>query len=99
MLTSRKHLTQLLKPRIYVVLSKNARKILCHSKKEKMYQIQTYSKKSEEVKTVILRYIFGYYNTQRVNSFNEGEIPPVTLRTSKHFSSHAACYLLISVFF
>ena len=38
----------------------------------KLYQIPTYRMKREEVKTVIFRYIFGYYNTLRINSFNEG---------------------------
>ena len=59
-------------------------------KKEKLYQIPTYRMKREEVKTVIFRYIFGYYNTQRINSFNEGGLPPVALRTSKQLSHHAA---------
>ena len=39
-------------------------------KKEKLYQLPTYRMKREEVKTAIFRYIFGYYNTQRINSFN-----------------------------
>ncbi|HEZ7990880.1 MAG TPA: IS3 family transposase [Ruminococcus sp.] len=59
-------------------------------KKEKLYQIPTYRMKRKEVKTVIFRYIFGYYNTQRINTFNEGGLPPVTLRTSKQISHHAA---------
>ncbi len=59
-------------------------------KKEKLYQIPTYRMKREEVKTVIFRYIFGYYNTQRINSFNEGGLPPVALRNSKQLSYHAA---------
>ncbi|WP_037324667.1 IS3 family transposase, partial [Ruminococcus flavefaciens] len=59
-------------------------------KKEKLYQIPTYRMKREEVKTVIFRYIFGYYNTQRINSFNEGGLPPVTLRTSTKSAHHAA---------
>lgn len=45
-------------------------------KKEKLYQIPTYKMSKEEVKTVIYRYIFGYYNTIRVNSFNPGGWPP-----------------------
>ncbi len=49
-------------------------------KKEKLYQIPTYRMKREEVKTVIFRYIFGYYNTQRVNSFNDNGLPSVALR-------------------
>jgi hypothetical protein len=46
--------------------------------------------KREEVKTVIFRYVFGYYNTQRINSFNEGGLPPVALRTSTGLAHHAA---------
>ena len=56
-------------------------------KKEKLYQIPTYRMKREEVKTVIFRYIFGYYNTQRINSFNAGGLPPVALRTSTRVGS------------
>ena len=67
-------------------------------KKEKLYQIPTYRMKREEVKTVIFRYIFGYYNTQRINSFNAGGLPPVALRTSKQLSHHAACLLPIHDF-
>ena len=59
-------------------------------KKEKLYQIPTYKMKREEVKTVIFRYIFGYYNTQRINSFNEGGLPPVALRTLRQLSHHVA---------
>ena len=60
------------------------------TEKEKPYQIPTYRMKREEVKTVIFRYIFGYYNTQRINSFNEGGLPPVALRTSTGLAHHAA---------
>ena len=59
-------------------------------KKEKLYQIPTYRMKREEVKAIIFRYIFGYYNTQRINSFNEGGLPPVALRTSTGLAHHAA---------
>ena len=58
--------------------------------KEKLYQIPTYRMKREEVKTVIFRYIFGYYNTQRINSFNACGLPPVALRTSTGLAHHAA---------
>ncbi len=58
--------------------------------KENLYQIPTYRMKREDVKTVIFRYIFGYYNTQRINSFNEGGLPPVALRTSTGLAHHAA---------
>ena len=53
-------------------------------------KIPTYRMKREEVKTIIFRYIFGYYNTQRINSFNEGGLPPVALRISKQLAPHAA---------
>lgn len=59
-------------------------------KKEKLYQLPTYRMKREEAKTVIFRYIFGYYNAQRINSFNEGGLPPVALRTLRQLSHHAA---------
>ncbi len=49
-------------------------------KKEKLYRIPTYRMTKEEVKTVIFRYVFGYYNTIRVNSFNPHSLPPVKLR-------------------
>ena len=49
-------------------------------KKEKLYQIPTYRMQREEVKRVIFRYIFGYYNTQRITSFNPGGLPPVAYR-------------------
>ena len=43
---------------------------------EKLYRMSR-----EEVKTVIFRYIFGYYNTIRVNSFNPHGLPPAKMRT------------------
>ena len=49
-------------------------------KKEKLYQIPTHRMLREEVKSVIFKYIFGYYNTQRINSFNPGGLPPVVYR-------------------
>lgn len=49
-------------------------------KKEKIYQMPTYAMTMEEVKTEIFRYVFGYYNTQRVNSFNPDGLPPAVYR-------------------
>ena len=49
-------------------------------KKEKLYQLPTYKMTREEVKRVIFRYIFGYYNTQRITSFNPGGLPPAAYR-------------------
>ena len=59
-------------------------------KKEKLYQLPTYRMKREEVKTAIFRYIFGYYNTQKINSFNKDGLPPMALRTSTGLAHHAA---------
>ena len=39
-------------------------------KKEKLYRIPTYRMTRNEVRTIIFRYVFGYYNTVRVTSFN-----------------------------
>jgi len=49
-------------------------------KKEKLYRIPTYRMSREEVKTIVFRYIFGYYNTQRITSFNPGGLPPIAYR-------------------
>ena len=59
-------------------------------KKEKLYRIPTYRMTREQVKRVIFRYIFGYYNTLRVNSFNPNGLPPVVYRNSSIYSVHAA---------
>lgn len=59
-------------------------------KKEKLYQISTYKMKCKEVKTVIFRYIFDYCNTQRINSFNAGVLPPAALRGSRQHLHHVA---------
>jgi transposase InsO family protein len=49
-------------------------------KKEKLYRIPTYRMTRDEVKSIIFRYIFGYYNTQRITSFNPGGWPPIKYR-------------------
>ena len=49
-------------------------------KKEKIYQIAAYKMTSEEVKTVIFRYIFVYYNRIRVYTANPFGLPPVAYR-------------------
>ena len=41
-------------------------------KKEKLYQIPTYRMKKEEVKTIVFRYIFIYYNRIRLYTGNPG---------------------------
>ena len=59
-------------------------------KKEKLYQIPTHKMTKDEVKSEIFRYIFGYYNTQRVTSFNPGGLPPMVYRQLKQAKSEAA---------
>ena len=57
-------------------------------KKEKLYRIPTYAMTKEQVKTVVFRYIFAYYNTIRITSFNLGGLPPAKYRES-HIESAA----------
>ena len=49
-------------------------------KKEKLYRIPTYRMSREEIKTVIFRYVFAYYNNVRVYTANPLGLPPVKYR-------------------
>lgn len=49
-------------------------------KKEKIYQIAAYKLAREQVKTIIFRYIFIYYNRIRVYTRNPLGLPPVKYR-------------------
>ena len=49
-------------------------------KKEKIYRISAYKLTREQVKSIIFRYIFIYYNRIRINSFNPVGMPPVAYR-------------------
>ena len=49
-------------------------------KKEKIYQIAAYKLPREQVKTIIFRYIFIYYNCIRVYTRNPLGLPPVKYR-------------------
>ncbi|MBO4319736.1 MAG: IS3 family transposase [Treponema sp.] len=49
-------------------------------KKEKIYQLDTTKLTVEEVKTIVWRYTFAYYNTKRVTTVNPGGLPPVAYR-------------------
>lgn len=55
-------------------------------KKEKLYRIPTYAMTREQVKSIVFRYIFAYYNTCRITSFNPGGLPPVKYRTQSQNS-------------
>ncbi len=49
-------------------------------KKEKLYRIPTYIMTKDEVKTIIFRYIFTYYNRKRMYTGNPGYLPPTEYR-------------------
>jgi Transposase and inactivated derivatives len=49
-------------------------------KKEKIYKINTAELTVEEVKQIVWRYAFVYYNRQRVTTVNEGGWPPSIYR-------------------
>ena len=49
-------------------------------KKEKIYRIAAYRLTREEVRTIIFRYIFTYYNRVRIYTANPMGLPPVRYR-------------------
>ncbi len=49
-------------------------------KKEKIYRIAAYKLTRKQVKSIIFRYIFVYYNRVRISSVNPGGMPPVAYR-------------------
>ena len=49
-------------------------------KKELLYRIPTYKMTVEQVKSCVFRYVFGYYNRQRVYTANPGGLPPTVYR-------------------
>jgi Transposase and inactivated derivatives len=49
-------------------------------KKELLYRIPTYRMQRTEVKSLIFRYVFAYYNTVRIHSSNPDGLPPAELR-------------------
>ena len=50
-------------------------------KKELIYRIPAYKMKMEDVKSLVFRFVFIYYNQQRVYTTNPGGYPPVVYRT------------------
>lgn len=51
-------------------------------KKEKLYQIPTYRMLLEEVKTIVFRYIFVYYNRIRIHTSNPNGMSPEKYRVA-----------------
>ena len=49
-------------------------------KKELLYRIPTYKMKREDVKSIVFKYVFTYYNQTRVYTSNPGGYPPTLYR-------------------
>ena len=49
-------------------------------KKEKIYKISAYKLTIDQVKSIIFRYVFVYYNRIRITSFNPSGLSPVAYR-------------------
>lgn len=49
-------------------------------KKELIYRVPAYRMKREEMKTLIFRYVFVYYNRLRIYTANPGGLPPALYR-------------------
>lgn len=49
-------------------------------KKEKIYRIAAYKLTIEQVKSIVFRYVYVYYNRIRITSFNPGGLAPVAYR-------------------
>jgi len=59
-------------------------------KKELLYRIPTYRMRMEEVKTLIFRYVFAYYNQARIYTTNPQGLPPAAYRRSLEEQLQAA---------
>ena len=49
-------------------------------KKEKIYRIAAYKLTREQVKSIVFRYVYVYYNRIRISTVNPGGLPPVAYR-------------------
>ena len=47
---------------------------------EKTYQLDTTKLTAEEVKIIVWRYTFAYYNTKRITTVNPDGLPPLVYR-------------------
>ena len=61
----------------------------------RLFAAQLYKQAGHEVRTIIFRYVFGYYNTIRVTSFNPEGLPPVAYREMYLSMGIAAWWLLL----
>ena len=53
-------------------------------KKEKIYRIAAYKLTREQVKSIVFRYVFVYYNRIRIYTSNPYGLPPVNYRDSSN---------------
>jgi len=49
-------------------------------KKEKIYRIAAYKLTRDQVKSIVFRYVFVYYNRVRITTVNPGGLPPAAYR-------------------
>ena len=59
-------------------------------KKELLYRIPTYKMKRSVVASIIFRYVFTYYNRQRIYTANPDGLPPAAYRQLIEDASRAA---------
>ena len=59
-------------------------------KKELLYRIPTYRMPMAEVKSIIFRYVFIYYNRKRVYTSNPLGLPPAVYKTHYHNMYHSS---------
>ena len=59
-------------------------------KKELLYRVPTYRMKRSKVASIIFRYVFTYYNRQRIYNANPDGLPPAVYRLLIAEASRAA---------
>ena len=59
-------------------------------KKEKIYRIAAYKLTRDQVKSIVFRYVFVYYNRVRITTVNPGGLPPVAYREWTEKNTHPA---------
>ena len=59
-------------------------------KKEKIYRIAAYKLTRDQVKSIVFRYVFVYYNRVRITTVNPGGLPPVEYREWAKKNTHPA---------
>ena len=55
-------------------------KLFIMESEKKTYRLDTTKLTVEEVKTIVWRYTFAYYNTKRITTVNPDGLPPLVYR-------------------